>query len=69
MNDATKTELQLLAASITVGFFAKRDTMQEAFEYAHKIANASDNPTAVMTALHVVLNTLADRINELAKRK
>jgi hypothetical protein len=69
MNDATKTELHLLAASITVGLFAKRDSMQEAFDYAHKIANASDNPAAVMTALHVVLNTLAARINELADKE
>jgi hypothetical protein len=69
MNNETKTELHLLAASITVGLFAKRDTMQEAFEYASQIADASDNPAAVMTALHVVLNTLAARINELADKK
>lgn len=69
MNDTAKTELQALASSITVGLFAKRDTLQEAFDYAHKIANASDNPMAVMTALHVVLNTVADRINELTDKK
>ena len=37
--------------------FAKRDTLDEALEYAHLIAQGSDNPAAVITAVYVVLNT------------
>lgn len=40
-----------------VGFFATHPTLAEALDYAYKIAKASDNPPAVMTAVHVVLNT------------
>ena len=40
-----------------VRLFGERDTIDEALEYALLIAKASDNPAAVMTAVHVVLNT------------
>lgn len=40
-----------------VGLFATHPTLVGALDYAYKIAKASDNPPAVMTAVHVVLNT------------
>jgi hypothetical protein len=48
-----------LARRIRCNLFAKRDTLDEALEYAMEVNK--DNPAA-MTALMVVLNTLADNI-------
>lgn len=47
-----------------VGLFADRETLGEAVEYAHQIANATDNPPAVLTAVHVVLNTVLRIVRE-----
>lgn len=47
----------------TSAFFADRDTMDEALEYAFAIAKASDNPMAVITAIMVVLNTSANVVD------
>ena len=64
----TKTDLIMLAASMRAGLFAERETLAEALEYAAKVAKASDSPPAVLTALHVVLNTVAAKINEIAEQ-
>ena len=48
-----------LARKIRCNLFAKRDTLDEALEYAMEVNKG--NPAA-MTALMVVLNTLADNI-------
>lgn len=48
-----------LAKKIRNNLFAKRDTLDEAFEYA--MATMKDNPAAI-TGMMVVLNTLADKI-------
>lgn len=50
---------QELARKIRCNLFAKRDTLDEALEYAMEVNKG--NPAA-MTALMVVLNTLADNI-------
>jgi hypothetical protein len=57
--------LDELASTISSPMMASRDTLDEAFEYAMKIAKASDNPTAVLTALFVVTNTIAKQIREI----
>lgn len=44
------------------GMFAKRDTVKDAYDYAFDIANASDNPSAVITAIMVLSNTIANQI-------
>lgn len=44
---------------------AKRDTIDEAFEYALMVAKASDHPMAVMTAVYVVTNTIAKHLKEM----
>ena len=41
-----------------VGLFATHASLDEALRYAMKIAKASDNAPAVLTAVHVVLNTV-----------
>ena len=53
-----------LSVSIYSPLFAERDTMKEAYDYAFSIANASDNPPAVLTAIHVMMNTIAKEIEK-----
>ena len=57
-----------LAASIRVGLFSDRGTIQEALEYAEQlIASIPDGGarSAGRTAMHVVLNTVAKQIEAL----
>jgi hypothetical protein len=54
-----------LAASIKVGIFASRDTLEEAFEYTETMFNSMPDPAhraAARTALHVMLNSVAKQI-------
>jgi hypothetical protein len=57
------------AKSISSGFFADRDTLPEAFDYAYSVFKHTENPAAVMTALHVVLNTVAKEILKLEDKE
>ena len=57
-----------LAASIKVGIFASRDTLEEAFEYVETMFNTMPDPAhraAARTALHVMLNSVAKQIESL----
>jgi len=54
-----------LAASIKVGIFASRDTLEEAFEYTETMFNSMPDPAhraAARTALHGMLNSVAKQI-------
>ena len=51
-----------LAKALKHNMFASRDTIDEAFDYAYSIARASDNTAAVMTAVQVVVNTIAEQM-------
>ena len=51
-----------LALSIYSPLFAERNTLKEAYDYAMEIAKASENPAAVTTAIHVMMNTIAKEI-------
>ena len=53
-----------LSVSIYLPMFAERDTVKEAYEYAMGIARSSDNPLAVITAIHVMMNTIAKEIEK-----
>jgi hypothetical protein len=53
------------AEYIECKIFSKRDTVQEALDYAQMIANATENPAAVMTAVGVVLNTISHDLRQL----
>ena len=53
-----------LAESIRNRLFADRDNFDKAMEYAYSIARGTDNPAAVMTAVMVVVNTLANYIEQ-----
>ena len=45
-----------------VDLFSHRSTLQEAFDYAYQVARATDNPSSVMAAVHVVANSMAIKI-------
>jgi hypothetical protein len=47
--------------------FAERDDLREAFAYAHALAKASEDSAAVLTAVHVVANTIAKEIEKINK--
>jgi hypothetical protein len=52
-----------LAHSLKAKMFADRGTdIQAAYDYLFKIANASDNPIAVLTAAHVLVNTICNAL-------
>lgn len=57
--------LKEYAKSIECGLYSKRNTMDEALDYAYKIAQANEHPHAVITALWVVLNTVAQDLRQL----
>lgn len=57
------------AARLRHSMFSSRDTLEEAYEYAQKIAAASNNAAAVLTAVQVVVNTIAKELIELEGKK
>ena len=61
------TSKAMLATSIRHGLFASRDTVPEAMNYAvETIERLYDTDRAAMyTVLHVVMNTIADKIMDL----
>ena len=64
-----KDALEDLKYSIYAPMFAEKGDLREAFAYAHELAKASDNPAAVLTAVHVVANTIAKQIEAIGGRK
>jgi len=62
-------EIQSLASGLYSPLFATRDSIKESITYAYDIAKASDNPAAVTTALHVVLNTIAEELERINTTK
>jgi hypothetical protein len=52
-----------LAHSLKCELFADRGTdISAAYDYLLSIANASDNPPAVITAAHVLVNTICNAL-------
>jgi hypothetical protein len=51
--------------SLRNGLFADRSTLNEAYDYALMIAKSSESPALVMTAVHVIMNTIAKELGEL----
>ena len=57
-------EIITLAQGLYSPLFTSRDSIKEAIHYAYGIAKASENPAAITTALHVVLNTIAQHLED-----
>jgi hypothetical protein len=49
--------------------YGERETYTQAMEYAVSIARGTDNPQAVLTAVMVVVNTLANYIEQIEVEK
>ena len=50
------------AKSLTNGMFADRESVREAFDYAFDVAQGSDNSAAMIAAIMVLSNTIANQI-------
>ena len=57
------------ARDLRSDFFADRPSVNAAYEYANKVAKGTDNPAAVMTAVQVVVNTIAKHLETLENKK
>ena len=68
METQTQTTPAELGKALYSGLFAVQDNLYDAYEYASQIAQASDNPAAVMTAVQVVVNTIAVELLAMGKR-
>ena len=55
--------------TIKHGMFAKRDSFDEAMEYAYTIAKASGSQAHVMTAVQVVINTIVADLEKLIEKE
>ena len=64
-------ELNTLATGLQHSLFATRDTIQDAFNYAYTIIEAlpSDQKAGAYTALHVVVNTIAEEVKRLTEQE
>lgn len=60
---------QELIKQLRCSMFAKRDTLEEAYEYAWKVARGTDNEGAVMTAVQVVVNTIANELEKMDREE
>ena len=54
-----------LAESLRCGMFADRETIREAYDYALEVAKASGSSPQVLTAIHVMMNTIANTIEQI----
>lgn len=57
-------EITQLASGLYSPLFASRDSIREAYEYAQQIAQSTKNPAAVTTAIHVLLNTISQHLED-----
>ena len=64
-------ELNELATNLQSPLFATRDTIEDAFHYAHTVIEAipTSDRGAAYTALYVVVNTIAEEVKRLATKE
>jgi hemoglobin-like flavoprotein len=63
-----KKEIAELTYSIYAPMFAERESLKEAFTYAHELAKGSKDPASVYTAMHVVANTIAKELLNILQK-
>jgi len=54
-----------LIKSLRQPMFASRDSIEEAYDYMQMVANATDNPMAVITACQVLVNTICNELEKI----
>ena len=64
-------ELKALATNLQSPLFATRDTIEEAFHFAHTVIEAipTKDRGAAYTALYVVVNTIAEEVKRLTEQE
>ena len=62
-------DLNELATNLQSPLFATRDTIEDAFHYAHTVIEAmpTSDRGAAYTALYVVVNTIAEEVKRIAE--
>lgn len=60
-------EILTLASNLYSPLFATRDSIKDAYTYAYDIAKASENPAAMTTAIHVLMNTIAQHLEDTVR--
>ena len=51
------------------GLFGSRDTIEEAFEYAHQVSKGAESPIHFMTPVFVLYNAIAEQYDLVPKAK
>jgi hypothetical protein len=64
-------ELNELATNLQSPLFATRDTIEDAFHFAHTVIEAipPSDRGAAYTALYVVVNTIAEEVKRLTEQE
>ena len=57
------------AGQLRNSLFATQDNIVDAYKYVEQVANASNDPAAVYTAVHMLMNTIAKELVELADQE
>lgn len=53
---------QDLAKSLYCGFFSSRESVKEAYEYVLELAENSSDKAALLTAVHVMMNSISKEL-------
>lgn len=65
--DAARHDVMDLASGLETPLFATRETIEEAYEFMYAVIEALEEPSdkvAVITAVQVLVNTIAAKIKE-----
>lgn len=57
---------QEYAKSLRTGLVYTPASLQDAYDYANEVAQGTDNPAAVLTAVHMILNAIAQDLQAIA---
>jgi len=60
-------EILAIASGLYSPLFATRDTIKDAYTYAQSIAITTENPAAMTTAIHVLMNTIAQHLEDTVR--
>lgn len=68
-NTTTNESIYHLGKALHSPIFVTPDTINEAYDQALQIANASENSAAVMTAVQVVVNAIAQELMAMGAKE
>ena len=62
-------DILAIASGLYSPLFATQETIGDAYNYAQQIARGTDNPAAIMTAVHVLMNTIAHHLEDTVRTR